>query len=791
MNNKSLSTLEYNKIISRLVSFACSDGAKQILHKLEPMTDIDKINTALDYTNDALTRVYQKGSVDFSRIKDIRGSIARLKVGSSLNALELLNISMLLECAAHIKGYYEQRADSIQPLIDMLDPVTLLNNAIKKCIISEDEISDDASANLRSIRRQKNIAADRIHTELNKILNSPSTRTYLQDYVITTRQGRFCLPVKAEYKSLMPGMVHDQSSTGSTVFIEPAAVVKLNNDIRELELKEQAEIEVILADLSAKAAEYTDSLLSDYEILTNLDCIFAKALLSRHFNCSRPVMNNKGIVNIKKGRHPLIEPHTVVPIDIYLGTDFNLLIITGPNTGGKTVSLKTVGLLTLMAQAGLNIPALEHSDIAVFDNIFADIGDEQSIEQSLSTFSSHMTNTVDILKKADSNSLILFDEIGAGTDPTEGAALAIAILDSLHRRNITTMATTHYSEIKMYALTTDGVENACCEFDVQSLRPTYRLLIGVPGKSNAFAISKKLGLSDNIINDASRRLDSEDIKFEDLVTDLEQSRVTIEREREELNEYKAQIAQLKSELTKKTERLDERTDNIIRKANEEAARILKDAKEYADKTINAMNKHGMTVKELEKHRSAIREKMNKRQEKLKIEPANNISEHKAHDISEFKVGMHVKVLTMNVIGTVSQIHKNKNQVTVLVGSLSTKMDIKNLAILKGYKDPAETSSKPKGAGGSGKIKMSKSSSVSSEINLLGYTVDEAIAVLDKYLDDAYIARIPQVRIVHGKGTGALRSGITSYLHGVPYIKEFRLGHIGEGAEGVTIVTFKD
>lgn len=791
MNNKSLSTLEYNKIISRLVSFACSDGAKQVLHKLEPMTDIDKINTALDYTNDALTRVYQKGSVDFSRIKDIRGSIARLKVGSSLNALELLNISMLLECAARIKGYYEQRADSIQPLIDMLDPVTLLNNAIKKCIISEDEISDDASANLRSIRRQKNIAADRIHTELNKILNSPSTRTYLQDYVITTRQGRFCLPVKAEYKSLMPGMVHDQSSTGSTVFIEPAAVVKLNNDIRELELKEQAEIEVILADLSAKAAEYTDSLLSDYEILTNLDCIFAKALLSRHFNCSRPVMNNKGIVNIKKGRHPLIEPHTVVPIDIYLGTDFNLLIITGPNTGGKTVSLKTVGLLTLMAQAGLNIPALEHSDIAVFDNIFADIGDEQSIEQSLSTFSSHMTNTVDILKKADSNSLILFDEIGAGTDPTEGAALAIAILDSLHRRNITTMATTHYSEIKMYALTTDGVENACCEFDVQSLRPTYRLLIGVPGKSNAFAISKKLGLSDNIINDASRRLDSEDIKFEDLVTDLEQSRVTIEREREELNEYKAQIAQLKSELTKKTERLDERTDNIIRKANEEAARILKDAKEYVDKTINAMNKHGMTVKELEKHRSAIREKMNKRQEKLKIEPANNISEHKAHDISEFKVGMHVKVLTMNVIGTVSQIHKNKNQVTVLVGSLSTKMDIKNLAILKGYKDPAETSSKPKGAGGSGKIKMSKSSSVSSEINLLGYTVDEAIAVLDKYLDDAYIARIPQVRIVHGKGTGALRSGITSYLHGVPYIKEFRLGQIGEGAEGVTIVTFKD
>ena len=791
MNKKALATLEYNKIINTLVSMACSDGAKQTLKALMPMNNIDDINSALDETNDALTRVYQKGSVDFSRIKDVRASIARLKVGSSLNALELLNISMLLECAAHIKGYYEYRADSIQPMIDTLDPVTLLNNAIKRCIISEDEISDDASANLRDIRRKKNLAADRIHTELNKILNSPSTRTYLQDYVITTRQGRFCLPVKAEYKSSMPGMVHDQSSTGSTLFIEPAAVVKLNNDIRELELKEQAEIEVILASLSEKAAEHTDMLLSDYEVLTHLDCIFAKALLSRHFNCSRPVMNTNGRVNIKKGRHPLIEPHTVVPIDIYLGTDFNLLIITGPNTGGKTVSLKTVGLLTLMAQAGLNIPALEHSDIAVFDEIFADIGDEQSIEQSLSTFSSHMTNTVDILKKADSNSLILFDEIGAGTDPTEGAALAIAILDNLHRRGVTTMATTHYSEIKMYALTTDGVENACCEFDVESLRPTYRLLIGIPGKSNAFAISKKLGLSADIIDDAAKRLDSEDIRFEDLVTDLEQSRVTIEKEREELAKYKEEIASLKAELTKKTERLDERTDNIIRKANEEAAHILRDAKEYADKTINAMNKHGMSVKELEKHRSDIREKMNKRQEKLKVEPAK-VQAHKAHDISEFKPGMHAKELTMNVVGTVSQIHKAKNQVSVLIGSLNTKMDIKNLAILKGYKDPEDTkAASSKSGSGSGNIKMAKSSSVSSEINLLGYTVDEAVAVLDKYLDDAYIAKIPQVRIVHGKGTGALRAGVTSYLRGVPYIKDFRLGQIGEGAEGVTIVTFKD
>lgn len=791
MNKKALSTLEYNKIISVLVSKACSEGAKQTLKSLMPMNDINEINEALNATNDALTRVYQKGSVDFSRIKDIRASIARLRVGSSLNALELLNISLLLECAANVKGYYEYRSDSIQPMLDALEPVVLLNNAIKRCIISEDEISDDASSNLRDIRRRKNQSAERIHTELNKLINSPSTRTYLQDYVITTRQGRFCLPVKAEYKSSVPGMVHDQSATGSTLFIEPAAVVKLNNDIRELQLKEQAEIEVILASLSAKASEYNDLLLSDYEILTELDCIFAKALLSRHFNCSRPVMNTKGIINIKKGRHPLIEPHTVVPIDIYLGTDFNLLIITGPNTGGKTVSLKTVGLLTLMAQAGLNIPALEHSDIAVFNEIFADIGDEQSIEQSLSTFSSHMTNTVDILNKADTHSLILFDEIGAGTDPTEGAALAIAILDNLHKHGITTMATTHYSEIKMYALSTEGVENACCEFDVESLRPTYRLLIGIPGKSNAFAISRKLGLSANIIDDAAKRIDSEDIRFEDLVSDLEQSRITIEQEREELAQYKEQIASLKAELTRKTERLDERTDNIIRKANEEAARILRDAKDYADKTINAMNKHGMSVKELEKHRSDIREKINKKQEKLKVEPAS-VQAHKAHDISEFKPGMHVKVLTMNVIGTVSQVHKAKKQVSVLIGSLNTKIDIKNLAILKGYKEPDESKpSASKSGSGSGKIKMSKSSSVSSEINLLGYTVDEAVAVLDKYLDDAYIARIPQVRIVHGKGTGALRSGITSYLRGVPYVKDFRLGQIGEGAEGVTIVTFKD
>ena len=789
MNYKSLTTLEYNKIIEKLVSFAASEPAKERLKKLVPMTDINDINHALAQTNDALRRIYAKGCVDFSGIKDIRASVKRLEVGSALSASELLNIGSLLTCATHVKGYYEEMPDSISDMFTMLDGITSLNNSIKRAIISEDEISDEASPTLKSLRRQKANANDKIHSELTRMLNSNSVRNCLQDFVITTRSGRYCLPVKAEYKSQVPGMVHDQSATGSTLFIEPASVVKLNNDIRELELKEQAEIEVILASLSAAAAEYTDILSTDQSILTDLDFIFAKAQLSRFYKCSEPMMNTNNYINIKKGRHPLIDQHAVVPIDIYLGDKFNLLIITGPNTGGKTVSLKTVGLLTLMAQAGLNIPALEHSEIAVFDNIFADIGDEQSIEQSLSTFSSHMTNTVNILKEADENSLILFDEIGAGTDPTEGAALAISILNDLHLRGITTMATTHYSEIKVYALTTDGVENACCEFDVNSLRPTYRLLIGIPGKSNAFAISKKLGLPEYLIQDASSRMDSEDIKFEDLVADLENSRITIEKEREEINIYKSEIEQLKAQLKKKSDRLEERTDKIIRKANEEAANILREAKEYADETIKTMNKHGMTVKELEHQRSELRDKMKKNQSKLSIKPAKEQKSHKSHNLCDFTVGTHVKVLSMNLEGVITGKPNNKGELTVQMGSLSTKTKISNLEILENYKEPKEKST-TKGVGGSGKIKMSKSSNISHEINLLGLTVDEAVSRLDKYLDDAYLSGIPQVRVVHGKGTGALRNGVTSYLYGVPYIKSFRLGEIGEGDTGVTIVDFK-
>lgn len=788
MNFKSLQALEYNKIIEKLAAYTSSDRARQMAEKLKPMTDINDINAALKETNDALSRIYAKGSPSFSGIKDIRACVKRLEIGSSLNITELLNISSVLSCAAGAKSFFEETSDSLTGYFSSLAPVTQLNNEIKKCIISEDEISDDASANLRDIRRKMKLANDKIHTELNKLLNSPNTRNCLQDFVITTRSGRYCLPVKAEYKSQFPGMIHDQSATGSTIFIEPAAVVKLNNDIRELELQEQAEIEVILASLSAKAAEYTAELSADYSVLTTLDFIFAKGQLSRQMKCSRPVMNDRHYINIKKGRHPLINPDVVVPIDIYLGGDFNLLIITGPNTGGKTVSLKTVGLLTLMAQSGLNIPAMENSELSVFKNIFADIGDEQSIEQSLSTFSSHMTRIVNILKNADENSLVLFDEIGAGTDPTEGAALAIAILSDLHKRGITTMSTTHYSEIKMYALSTEGVENACCEFDVASLRPTYRLLIGVPGKSNAFAISSKLGLPQYIIDDAANRISAEDIHFEDLISDLENSRITIEKERAEIDSYKQEISKLKAELKAKSKNLDERTDKIIKKANEQAADILREAKEFADETIKTMNKHGVSVKELEKQRSAVRDKLNKRQEKLAVKAAP-VKSHKSHDISEFKPGIYVRILSMNLIGTVTAISPSKNEVTVQMGSMTTKTKINNLELLENYTDISEKPAS-KGTGGSGRIKMSKSASISPEINLLGLTVDEAVARLDKYLDDAYISKIPQVRIVHGKGTGALRNGITAYLKGIPYIKSFRLGEIGEGDAGVTIVDFK-
>ncbi len=791
MNRKALRTLEYDKIIETLTGYAASEPAKELCRNLVPSADYSEIVKNQAETTDAVTRIRQKGSVSFSGIRDIRDSLKRLDIGSSLGILELLAASSLMTAAARVKAYgrhedSELPDDSLEELFRGLEPLTPVNNEIKRCILSEDEVSDDASPGLRHVRRSMKAIQDRIHTQLNSILNS--NRSYLQDAVITMRDGRYCLPVKAEYKNQVSGMVHDQSSTGSTLFIEPMAIIKLNNDLRTLEIQEQKEIEAVLADLSNQLAPYQEELRTDLDILTHLDFVFAKAALSRHYKCSAPIFNRERRINIKDGRHPLLDPTKVVPININLGKDFDLLIVTGPNTGGKTVSLKTVGLFTLMGQAGLHIPAFDGSELAVFEDVFADIGDEQSIEQSLSTFSSHMTNIVQILEKADSNSLCLFDELGAGTDPTEGAALAISILSFLHNMQCRTMATTHYSELKVFALTTPGVENACCEFNVETLRPTYRLLIGIPGKSNAFAISKKLGLPDYIIDDAKTHLEAKDETFEDLLAHLEENRVTIEKEREEIEAYKKEIEGLRQKLRQKTERLDERTDALIQNAKEEAQRILRDAKETANKTIRNINKLGDAAgltKQLEAERTRLREQLQGVEKDLSI-GANAKKPKKAVSPKSLKVGDGVRVLTMNLNGTVSTLPNAKGDLYVQMGILRSLVNIKDIELLDEPAVTGPTLSKT----GSGKIKMSKSSTISPEVNLIGMTVDEALPVLDKYLDDAYLSHLNQVRVVHGRGTGALKAGVHKHLKKLKYVKDFRLGEFGEGDSGVTIVTFK-
>ena len=797
MNQKVLKTLEYHKIIEKLTEYAASEPGKRLCRELEPSSDFEEIVQAQAETADAVARVRQKGSVSFAGISDIGGSLKRLEIGSSLSIHELLAVSSLLTCAARAKNYGRRQEselpdDSLDEMFRSLEPLTNVNNEITRCIISEEEVADDASPGLRHVRRQMKITGDRVHTQLNAILNS--SRTMLQDPVITMRDGRYCLPVKAEYKSSFQGMVHDQSATGSTLFIEPMAIIKLNNELRELEIREQKEIEMVLAALSMELVPYVETILINLKLLTKLDFIFARAALARHYNCSMPKFNKNGYIHIKDGRHPLLDPKKVVPINVYLGKDFDLLIVTGPNTGGKTVSLKTVGLFTLMGQSGLQIPAFDGSELAVFDEVFADIGDEQSIEQSLSTFSAHMTNIVKILNQADSRSLCLFDELCAGTDPTEGAALAISILSFLHNMKCRTMATTHYSELKVFALSTPGVENACCEFNVETLRPTYKLLIGIPGKSNAFAISRQLGLPDYIIDDAKTHLESNDEAFEDLLANLEQSRVTIEKEREEIASYKEEISRLKKNIEQKEERLDERKEKLLKNANEEAQRILREAKETADQTIRNINKLAASSgvgKELEAERTKLREKLDKVDKSLSLK--NNKGPKKTISPKKLKIGDGVKVLTMNLKGTVSTLPNAKGDLYVQMGILRSLVNIKDLELLDEASvsgpglDPAALK---RNNTGSGKIKMAKSFSVSPEVNLIGMTTDEAMPVLDKYLDDAYLAHLPQVRVVHGRGTGALRAAVHKHLKKLKYVKEFRLGEFGEGDTGVTIVTFK-
>ena len=792
MNEKALRTLEYTKIIERLTELAGSSIGKELCRNLKPSSNLAEIEAAQKQTSDALSRIYQRGSISFSGVQDVRGSLKRLEIGGSLSALELLRIAKLLETTSRVKSFgrlesSDREKDSLDDMFDGLQPLANLYNEIYRCILSEDEIADDASPALAKIRRSIRQTNDRVHTQLASLVNG-SSRTYLQDAVITMRNGRYCVPVKSEYKGQVPGMIHDQSSTGSTLFIEPMAIVKLNNELRELELQEQKAIEAVLAELSNMAAAENENIADNFRILTQLDFIFARAMLSKSYNGTEPIFNEKGHINIKKGRHPLLDKKSVVPIDIWLGKDFRLLVITGPNTGGKTVSLKTVGLFTLMGQAGLHIPAFDHSELSVFDEVFADIGDEQSIEQSLSTFSSHMTHTVSILKEATDRSLVLFDELGAGTDPTEGAALAIAILNELHSRGTCTMATTHYSELKVFALTTPGVENGCCEFSVETLRPTYRLLIGVPGKSNAFAISGKLGLPEHIIEDARSRISEQDESFEDLLSDLEHSRITIEKEQEELARYKAEAASLKAQLEKKQERLDSAKERILAEANEKAHTILREAKEYADETIKNFNKYGkaagVSISDMERERTRLREKMNAAEKNMAKKTPAKVK--KAVDPKALRVGDSVKVLSLNLKGTVSTLPDAKGNLFVQMGILRSQVNLRDIEPID---EPVITAPNFNRTG-SGKIKMAKSSSVGIELNLLGKTSDEAISELDKYLDDAYIAHLPSVRIVHGKGTGVLRKAVHNYLRRCKIVDEYHLGEFGEGDAGVTIVTFK-
>lgn len=803
MNEKVLHTLEYNKILDQLTEYAFSADAKSRCQKLRPITDRAQIEQLQQQTSDALSRLFKYGSLSFSGVTDIRDSLKRLEIGGALSAIELLRVCSLLESAKRAKAFARSQDDNDQPddsltsLFAGIEPLTPLYDEIRRCILSEDEIADDASSTLHSIRRSMRGMNDKIRAQMNSMINNTTTRSYLQDTVITMRDGRYCLPVKAEAKSLVPGMIHDQSSTGSTLFIEPMAVVNLNNEYKELQLREQEEIEVILAGLSNLTASYATQLLADYELLTELDFIFARAAFAQTYNGVAPLFNDDGRIHIRKGRHPLLDPKKVVPIDVRLGEDFRLLIVTGPNTGGKTVSLKTVGLLTLMGQSGLHIPASERSELGIFDEVFADIGDEQSIEQSLSTFSSHMVNIIRILEQVNDRSLVLFDELCAGTDPTEGAALAIAVLSFLHNMSCRTMATTHYSELKVYALTTPGVENACCEFSLETLRPTYRLLIGIPGKSNAFAISKKLGLPDYIIEDAKKHIEQEDESFEDLLADLEDNRVTIEKERAEIASYKEQVAILKRRLEQKEERFSEQKDKMLEKAREEAQRILQDAKDTADQTIRSINrlaKESGVNKELEAERSKLRNKLSDVDKKLAVKPA---APKKAVSPKSLRLGDTVRVLSMNLKGTVSSLPNAKGDLYVQMGILRSLVNIKDLELVdeKTISGPGIPQSGPRSSGnkngsGSSKIKMSKSFSISPEINLIGMTVDEAVPALDKYLDDAYLAHLPQVRVVHGRGTGALKAGVHRHLKRLNYVKDFRLGEFGEGDTGVTIVTFK-
>ena len=809
MNKRSLRILEFNKILSMVTEYATSPMAKRRIDRMKPQRDIDIIRKLQEETNDALNRLNRHGNISFSGLRDIGASIKRLEVQGTLTSQELLDIAAVLQVAKAAKQYgdgsdltealasrnqepvSQTTNDSLTERFNMLLPLEHIASEITRCILSENEYADDASSGLKNIRREIRLTNDKLHQQLDKIIKSDANRDQLQDSLITMRNGRYCIPVKQEYRSKFPGMIHDQSSTGSTLFIEPMAVVNLNNQIKELANEELLEIEKILENLSAQAATYVSDIAYDLELLTDLDFIFAKAKFARATNSTRPIFNTDGIIDIRQGRHPLLEKHSVVPVDIRLGETYNLLIITGPNTGGKTVSLKTLGLFSLMGQAGLHIPAMEESRLAVFDDIFADIGDEQSIEQNLSTFSSHMSNIVYIVQHATPNTLCLFDEPGGGTDPVEGAALAVSILNYLKSMGARCMATTHYSELKTYALSTDGVENASCEFDVATLRPTYKLTIGIPGKSNAFAIASKLGLPDYIINSAKEQIDSDAIDMETLLADLEKSKRSMEEDEKAIEAYKKEIEDLKESLKTKEENLDTKKAEILKKAREEARDIIEEAKETADQAIRDYNKwrsnpNKADMRTMEEKRSSLRNKIKDYEKSGAKETKKQTSNHKA---SDFHIGDTVQVLSMGTRGTITKLPDNKGIAGVQMGILNSMLPISDLLII-----PESTVSvngeKQKYAGrraGGDHTSVSKSMTFSPELNVMGKTVDEACFEIDKYLDDAVLAHISRVTIIHGKGTGALRKGIWAYLKKHPLVQSYRSGEFGEGEYGVTIV----
>ena len=794
MNEKALKTLEYTKIRDRLSALALSPMGKEKCDELVPMHDIDAITREQKETTEAVNMSLKKGRLPLGGIKDIRTQLGRAEAGGVLGIEELMAVGDFLYVFRKVKNYAKQenKADVFPVLEDYFEivkTITNLEKEISRCIVNEQEISDDASSGLRTVRREIRNANGSIRDKLNTIIYSAAYKNMLQDAVITIRNDRYCVPVRSEYQSSFPGMVHDRSNTGSTVFMEPTAVIQLNNKIKELQAKEKEEIEKILAMLSSMVAENVDVIEANINVIAHLDFIFAKSELSLKMNGAEPIFNTNGIIDIRKGRHPLLDEKKVVPIDINLGKDFNTLLITGPNTGGKTVALKTLGLFTLMGQAGLHIPAFDSSQLAVFDNVFADIGDEQSIEQSLSTFSAHMTNTVSIINSVTPNCLVLFDELGAGTDPTEGAALAMAIIQLLHKMNVRTAVTTHYSELKVYALSTEGVENACCEFDVETLRPTYRLLIGIPGKSNAFAISKKLGLPDYVIDSAKKFISSENVKFEDVITDLEISKKTVVYEQERAEQFRKEAERLKNEVEKQRAKINDQREKILADARNEARMVYQQAKEESDRIIKEMNKamreKSANQNKMNEKRSELKNKVAKMDEAISKAQKNKVAAVKP--IQNLKAGDNVYVVSFDKTGVALSAPDSNGDVMVQTGNMKLKVPLNELTYYEPKKEPKSNASRNI----STKVRVGKSQYIASEIDCRGQNVEEGLGNIDKYLDDAFLAGLKTVTIIHGKGTGVLRAAVQKYLRTNPHVRTFRPGVYGEGEMGVTIVELKN